>query len=318
MNLYAMYHLGCLVESWYGSGSLIGIYVLTGGGGNLLSAMVRKNLGWDPLITSGGGSVVVMGLVALCAVVGWRAGTRLGDYLRNQMFWVLGLTAAIGLGLPILGLSIVDNWGHACGALVGGGIGLANDWLLARSEGGFGRWSGRLGAGLLSICAIAQVADDRVESVERRVALQKAMKRWEEDERHLLRLEEIRGLHRTMTLPRVVLRGALVRALPSVAVPDRSGPSSLATSEADPEITLYRAVIAAALEAFDSMRPTLGEGQNASDFHRLRALLQSALRDPPTLDEFREFESRMLSLQQRVRLDLETARALSISKATGR
>ena len=91
LNLYAFYQLGCLVESWYGANSFVAIYVLTGGGGNLLSGLLRHALRCDPTIASGGGSVVVMGLVGLCAVVGWRARTRLGDYLRNQMVWVLGL-----------------------------------------------------------------------------------------------------------------------------------------------------------------------------------------------------------------------------------
>ncbi|MFO0908382.1 MAG: rhomboid family intramembrane serine protease [Isosphaeraceae bacterium] len=41
LNLYAFYQLGCLVESWYGAGQFLGIYVVTGGGGNLLSGLVR-------------------------------------------------------------------------------------------------------------------------------------------------------------------------------------------------------------------------------------------------------------------------------------
>src|SRR5262249_31924891 len=106
LNLYAMYLLGCLVESWYGSGPLVAIYVLTGAGGNALSGLVRRSLREDPLTHSGGGSVVVMGLVGLCAVVGWRSRTRLGEYLRNQMVWVLALTAAIRLGLPAVGLPV--------------------------------------------------------------------------------------------------------------------------------------------------------------------------------------------------------------------
>ena len=87
MNLFVMYQLGGLVESWYGPWQFLAVYVVIGCGGNLLSALVRHALGSDPRIASGGGSTVVLGLVALCAVVGWRSRTRIGDYLRSQMVW---------------------------------------------------------------------------------------------------------------------------------------------------------------------------------------------------------------------------------------
>ena len=46
-------------------------------------------------------TLVVLGLVALCAVVGWRSKTRTGDYLRGQMVGALIFTAFLGL-LPML------------------------------------------------------------------------------------------------------------------------------------------------------------------------------------------------------------------------
>lgn len=264
--------------------------------------------------------MVVMGLVGLCAVVGWRAGTRLGDYLRNQMLWVLVLTAAIGLILPLFGLPIIDNWGHACGALVGAWIGLADRWMAARSAGALARWTGRLGGALLVSCAVAQVADDRAESTERREAVQAALKRWADDERYYLRLEEVRKLYGVVTLPRVVLRGMIARAVPKdQPVPSPAGPD-LASRDpnSDPDRELYEAVLKAAVKALDSMREALDTGQNAADYRRARELLQGALRDPPALEEFRDFDLRMQSLQQRVRADLEAARVLSITKAIGR
>src|SRR4051794_35145285 len=71
MNLYGLYHLGCLVESWYGSAQFLAIYLVIGGGGNVVSALIRHARGLEPRMHSGGGSTVVLGLVALCAVVGW-------------------------------------------------------------------------------------------------------------------------------------------------------------------------------------------------------------------------------------------------------
>ena len=79
MNLYMMYQLGAVVETWYGPWQFLAVYVVIGFGGNLLSALVRHALGSDPMVASGGGSTVVLGLAALCAVVGWRSRTRIGD-----------------------------------------------------------------------------------------------------------------------------------------------------------------------------------------------------------------------------------------------
>ena len=112
MNLFMMYQLGGLVESWYGPWQFLAVYVAIGYGGNLLSALVRHAAGARTRgCASGGGSTVVLGLAALCAVVGWRSRTRIGDYLRSQMVWLLVATAVLGLIVPI-----IDNWGHAGGA----------------------------------------------------------------------------------------------------------------------------------------------------------------------------------------------------------
>ena len=89
MNLFGMYQLGCLIESWYGRAQFLAIYVTIGVGGNLLSGLFRYLAGSDPYVRSAGGSTVVLGLVALCAIVGWLSKTRVGDYLRGQMVKVL-------------------------------------------------------------------------------------------------------------------------------------------------------------------------------------------------------------------------------------
>ena len=41
LNVLAMYQLGTMAESWFGRPQLIFIYGLTGGGGNLVSALLR-------------------------------------------------------------------------------------------------------------------------------------------------------------------------------------------------------------------------------------------------------------------------------------
>ncbi len=65
LNLLAFYQLGTLLESWYGTHQFVMIYGLTGGGGNLISIWIRYWNGSSPRSPSAGGSVVIMGLVAL-------------------------------------------------------------------------------------------------------------------------------------------------------------------------------------------------------------------------------------------------------------
>src|SRR5947209_248067 len=62
MNLFMMYQLGGLIESWYGPWQFLAVYVAIGFGGNLLSALVRHALGSNPHVASGGGSTVLLGL----------------------------------------------------------------------------------------------------------------------------------------------------------------------------------------------------------------------------------------------------------------
>jgi rhomboid protease GluP len=279
LNLYALYQLGCLVESWYGPGQFVAIYVLTGGGGNLLSGLFRGALRWDPSIHSGGGSVVVMGLVGLCAVVGWRARTRLGDYLRNQMILVIVLTAGLGLALSVSGMPILDNWGHACGAAVGALIGLANRVMTLQAGRSPARWAGLLGSAVLAASAAAQVADDRRESVQRQRQVEEARQRAIDDERHLNLLEEVRLLYRTVMARRAIVRGALVRSIPEKSREARSGTGGVENPPPDPARELSSAVLQATLRAFDSMRPALDAGATSADFRRARQRLAQVRRD---------------------------------------
>ena len=130
LNLLAMYQLGAIVEDWYGSYQMVFIYAITGGLGNLVSVTARMMLGHEENIHSGGGSVVILGLVGLCAVVGWRSRTRRGVYLGQQMINVMVLTAILGVGFPLFVKGVgVDNWGHAGGAIIGALVALRHHYL---------------------------------------------------------------------------------------------------------------------------------------------------------------------------------------------
>lgn len=160
LNLIAMYQLGTMVESWYGSYQSVFIYGVTGGGGNLVSVLIRHATGSNPRIHSGGGSVVLMGLVGLCAVVGLRSRSELGLSLGRLMVWFMVATAAMGAAFP----QFIDNWGHLGGAVVGIALGFAHRRLLdaIRKPSGWGR--GVVTAILIAACGAAQTVADRREA----------------------------------------------------------------------------------------------------------------------------------------------------------
>ena len=160
LNLLVMYQLGTRVESWYGSPQLVLIYGLTGAGGNLVSALIRYGIGANRVVHSGGGSVVILGLVGLCAVAGWRSRRRARRRLGRQMTIFLILTALIGMLLP----NFLDNWGHAGGALVGAVLGLAHSRFLGNVSRPSAWGSGVVTGLLMAACGVAQLIDDHWEA----------------------------------------------------------------------------------------------------------------------------------------------------------
>jgi rhomboid protease GluP len=160
LNTLALYQLGSIVESWYGSHQFIFIYGLTGAGGNLLSAMARIWARSNREVHSAGGSVVIMGLVGLCAVAGWRSRTADGKWLCKLMLIFIVLTAALGMAFP----RFIDNWGHAGGLVVGAAIGLAHRRLLASAKKPSAWAVGFLTGLLIAGAAAAQFVVDRRES----------------------------------------------------------------------------------------------------------------------------------------------------------
>jgi rhomboid protease GluP len=157
LNLMAIYQLGTMVESWYGSPQFVFLYVATGGGGNLVSVVIRYWLGSNPHVHSGGGSVVIMGLVGLCAVAGLRSQTKMGLSLGKIMVFFIVVTAVIGYFFA----EFIDNWGHAGGALVGFGLGFFHRKFLSAMSKPSAWGRGVLSAVMIGACCAAQAIDDR-------------------------------------------------------------------------------------------------------------------------------------------------------------
>ncbi|GAC1465693.1 MAG: hypothetical protein NVSMB9_05530 [Isosphaeraceae bacterium] len=322
MNLWALVQLGFVVESWYGSAPFLAIYVLTGGGGNLISVLIRRSLLSDPEIASGGGSTVIMGLVALCAIVGWRAGTQIGDYLRRQMVIVLVLTAGLGLGLSAAGLPVIDNWGHAGGALMGALLGLADGGLVRIAVGRIGRGSGWLGALIISASALAQVSSHARDVERQRHTLEEASLRQRHDARGILSLQEIRRNYRIVVEPLAVKRGSILRELPRPSSVSQQGPASVPpplpaeAPKSDPDPKRYRTILTATLRSLDALRPVLDAGASASDYQRSRQILVQSLIEPPTQEEMREFDERIRAMLDRLGRSLEGGRSVTETRRT--
>lgn len=317
MNLFMMYQLGGLIESWYGSWQFLAIYVAIGFGGNLLSALVRHALGSNPHMASGGGSTVLLGLAGLCAVVGWRSRTQIGDYLRSQMVGLLVATALLGQIVPI-----IDNWGHAGGALVGMLIGFAHRRLIRTAHRPMAKWMGGLALVLLIAAGAAQVRDDRIEATRRGHAeqlqqrLTSALGRLRAAESSTRTLQETWDFYRLarersrldhMTfMPEAFRRSREnLRFVPATPPPLAIEPLVLwdSTDEA------FRAELKRHLDRLDALRGDLATGPTAADFQRLRSLLAQVLDRPPSDRVVLEFLGHLTALIRHVQQDQNNARA---------
>jgi rhomboid protease GluP len=186
LNLLGLIQLGRMMEEWYGSKLFLAICVLLGGFGNVFGMIMRQSVdqsrtwlvahgfarllpkflvnGLSPEqaanIPAAGGSTVILGLIGLGLVVGWRSRTRVGLFLRDQMVGFLVFTAAIG----IVGMNVIDNYGHAGGAIAGMLLGFVHRKLVHAPVKGISRRLTVLGASvLLLLSLVCQGAQARID-----------------------------------------------------------------------------------------------------------------------------------------------------------
>lgn len=170
INLVGLIQLGRMVEDWYGWRQTLLLCLLMGLLGNLASAgakllllpiiptnweAARSIVGQSVYQPSAGGSVIICGLVGLIGVVGGRSRTRFGRFVQGQMVTVLVFTIGLGVALPVIAKDspvMLDNLGHAGGALVGGLFGLLHKRMLGRAERGRTRLDGIAAAVLIVAC----------------------------------------------------------------------------------------------------------------------------------------------------------------------
>jgi rhomboid protease GluP len=198
MNLIGMVQLGRLMEPWYGARQFTAICLGLGASGNLLGVLMRQAVaegrawlqahglaralpavlaggapGAAQEIHAGGGSTVLLGLIGLGLVVGWRSRTRVGAFLRDQMVAVLAITAILGVAW----VARIDNYGHAGGAIAGAALGFLHPRLVRTAPHGWARRLAAWGSALVVVACIAgqayvardALAEARLAEAERRI-----------------------------------------------------------------------------------------------------------------------------------------------------
>ncbi len=190
MNVFGLIQLGRLIEPWYGSGPFLFLCLILGLLGNLFGSLARFLLvllrqsveatsfwrslpkpvvDWfGPLssadVHAAGGSTILLGLMGIALVVGVRSRTRIGSYLADQMWTLLGFTALLGLVMP----GVVDNFGHGGGALAGILLGFAHRPLIRKAERPRWVWGGWVASVVLISVAYAALSTQSVAEIRER------------------------------------------------------------------------------------------------------------------------------------------------------
>ena len=125
-NMYALFALGPGLESSYGHGRFLGLYLLSGFAGNVISFLFSGN-------PSLGSSTAIFGLIGAEAVFLYRNRRILGRMAQRALSNVIFI---IVINLVLGGASTgIDNWGHM-GGLLGGTFFAWFAGPLYRMEGG--------------------------------------------------------------------------------------------------------------------------------------------------------------------------------------
>lgn len=108
-NMYALFYIGPTLERFYGRRRYLGLFMLSGFAGNVISFMFSQ-------YQSLGSSTAIFGLLGAEGVLIYQNREIFGNIARRALSQVI-LIAVVNL---IIGLTPgIDNWGHI-GGLVGG------------------------------------------------------------------------------------------------------------------------------------------------------------------------------------------------------
>lgn len=137
LNMWALYHLGGAIETFYGQKRMLLVYVFTGISGSILSVaytliQIYLNNGEEGFPISVGSSAAVFGFVGLLIGNKFKKNTysiSIDNYINTSQLWFfVGINIIFGLGVNILGTSFaINNFAHIGGFLGGLLLGLFLD-----------------------------------------------------------------------------------------------------------------------------------------------------------------------------------------------
>ena len=280
-NLTVLIRLGRVLESWYGAAQFLVVYLVLGAAGNGLAVAGRYLLGGNLDTPSAGGSSVMFGFIALVAVVGWRSRTRFGDFVRRQM---LGTLVVFGVVLGVLGRSVLDNFGHAGGALAGALVAFAHRPLIrTRRRRGPTIAAGVVALAVVVACIAGQWRSGRRESLrwQKALAAQEAQEKARQAKEKAQR--ELQRLAVTALMVHGVEQVAANYDLMAKIIEQARGPFRV-----DPTVPARNA-IRQGLSEIDPARSSEVEVGDADRFARWRKLAEMAAARQPGAAEIREF-----------------------------
>jgi len=110
-NMYALFYFGRMIERYYGRLRYLGLFLLSGFAGNVISFMFSP-------YQSLGSSTSIFGLLGAVGVLIYQNRQIFGPVARQALSQVV-IIAVINLIIGLTPGSAIDNWGHI-GGLVGG------------------------------------------------------------------------------------------------------------------------------------------------------------------------------------------------------
>lgn len=110
-NMYALFYFGRMIERHYGRIRYVGLFILSGFAGNVISFMFSP-------YQSLGSSTSIFGLLGAVGVLIYQNRSIFGPIARQALSQLV-IIAVINLIIGLTPSSSIDNWGHI-GGLVGG------------------------------------------------------------------------------------------------------------------------------------------------------------------------------------------------------
>jgi len=110
-NMYALFYIGTMLERFYGQARYLGLFILSGFAGNVISFMFSP-------YQSLGSSTSIFGLLGAEGVLIYQNREIFGPIARRALSQVV-IIAVVNLIIGLTPGSSIDNWGHI-GGLIGG------------------------------------------------------------------------------------------------------------------------------------------------------------------------------------------------------